>query len=171
MSSQDSFHPFPRLPFEMRHAIWKLCVPHRVFDVDDLPWEEDLCIWREGKRLPITCRDIWKTSEKNALPPRIARVCREARAVAKERDNGIEEVDVWPWLSGKIRQEEETRHWFNPANDIVHMNVRNPIFLNLSGLILIVFGHSILNFLRCFRCSFRCEQIRAFQRLSSLLEY
>lgn len=31
----DTFHPFPRLPIELRLEIWRYCLPHRASEMDD----------------------------------------------------------------------------------------------------------------------------------------
>jgi len=112
MSTQVTFHPFPRLPLELRQAIWKLCVPHRVIDLDEK--------YQNYYELSPRCTG-WQSHLKNARPPRLSRVCQESRAVCMQRAPNVEEVDVWPRGS---REDHPKRYfWINPSNDIVHMNV------------------------------------------------
>ena len=123
-----SFHRFPNLPYEIRHAIWTLCKPHRVADMDRLAIaiEEDMI---------ASCRGVGLTSFHNSLPPVITQVCRESRKVFMEH-HGV--------LYGKARWKEESlasesehfgyyadMNWFNPSTDIIHLNV-----CDLSGMMI-----------------------------------
>jgi hypothetical protein len=76
----DNFHPFPRLPLELREGIWRLCLPYRVYEMDEVnaamvydvlePEEDNIPCW------------LYSTSKSNVRPPFITRVCRESRRVA-----------------------------------------------------------------------------------------
>lgn len=85
-----SFHLFPKLPQEIRDAIWRECLPRRVIEID-WPTEEEVFDivdqWDDDDDRPINrdliC-DLRKTSMINANPPIISRVCRDSRAVAFE---------------------------------------------------------------------------------------
>lgn len=79
----DIFHPFPRLPLELREEIWRLCPPHRVHrvqEIDDpnarIVWE--ICGLEEDK---ISC-GFYPTSRSNDRPPLLTRVCHESHSVA-----------------------------------------------------------------------------------------
>ncbi|POS79184.1 hypothetical protein DHEL01_v202407 [Diaporthe helianthi] len=84
-----SFHLFPKLPQEIRDAIWRECLPRRVIEID-WPTEEEVFDieyeWDDDDR-PISrgliCH-LKRTSLINAKPPIISRVCGESRAVAFE---------------------------------------------------------------------------------------
>lgn len=125
-----SFHLFPKLPQELRDAIWRECLPCRVIEIDfpteeamfelsDLPLEQfdddDRPIHREP-----SCK-MRNTSMINAKPPIISRVCRESRAVAFETGSLLEHPRVpdEPRLRHRIR-----KHWVDRARDtVVHLHV------------------------------------------------
>lgn len=75
------FHFFPRLPTELRLEIWRLCLPHRVWELDlD---EEHVYYGVSLKEVPPDDR-ISPNTRLNGVPPVITRVCQESRSVAKE---------------------------------------------------------------------------------------
>lgn len=90
--SAQIFHRFPDLPRELRHEIWRQCLPHRVVELD-LPDRDYLEWWFEGrygqlysdldKQRRRPC-ELWLTSWRNCAPPAITRVCHEARKIAFE---------------------------------------------------------------------------------------
>lgn len=80
--AEKSFHPFPRLPTELRLQIWRLCLPYRVWDTD-LPTDEGLYIDEPNADGFYPCIVI-PTAKLNGLPPVVTRVCQESRNVAKE---------------------------------------------------------------------------------------
>lgn len=89
-----SFTRFPDLPKELRDAIWRLCLPHRVVELDipDADWYFDVkyqygvdrgepLLRPDGSEYECEMRH---TTTVNSLPPVISRVCHEARSVALE---------------------------------------------------------------------------------------
>lgn len=74
-----TFHPFPRLPAELREAIWRLCIPTQVCELDQPVAElvyEDI----DGPdEAPCALGD---TTRINFCPPLITQVCYESRAIA-----------------------------------------------------------------------------------------
>lgn len=90
----QSFARFPDLPKELRDTIWRLCLPHRVVEVD-FPDPEWYCeikyqygVDRDADMLRpdgtgYRCQ-MRHTTSINTQPPIISRVCHEARAVALE---------------------------------------------------------------------------------------
>lgn len=90
MNSAHQFPQFPALPAEIRLEIWRLCLPHRIVEVD---WPDPDWYWVDGypaadplpngSDVPFPCQ-LKQTSWKHSAPPLIARVCHEARAVAFE---------------------------------------------------------------------------------------
>ncbi|OQO03574.1 hypothetical protein B0A48_10238 [Cryoendolithus antarcticus] len=76
-TSEQIFHPFLRLPLELREQIWRYCIPDRVRELD-YPVPETVF---SNQSLP--CR-LGNTSRKNTYPPLITEVCRESRKVAHE---------------------------------------------------------------------------------------
>ncbi|KIH89498.1 hypothetical protein SPBR_07354 [Sporothrix brasiliensis 5110] len=74
MAALDAeFHLFPELPYEVRAAIWELCLPHRV--------EELECPHRYIRWPYIGCT-LFSAHMANRRPPAISRVCHEARKIA-----------------------------------------------------------------------------------------
>lgn len=96
---------------ELRRAIWKLCLPHRVVELD-IP---------SNGHIDTYCQ-LWRTSSINSRPPIITRVCCEARQVAFEKGGltwdviGVDDGPVW-WANNS-----NLTPWFNPTTDIVHLN-------------------------------------------------
>ena len=121
VSVAASFHRFPELPPEIRHAIWKLCWPHRVCDMDQIPCAEDVAF-------TTACLGVGMTGFLNSLPPVIAQVCRESRALFSGRHTAAVRDAV---LAGEDLLAPESRDfgcyadmdWFDPGTDIVHLNV------------------------------------------------
>lgn len=122
---------FPELPRELRRAIWKLCLPRRVLELDS-PRNDAVrpsCEHRHSSRL-------------NTRYPIITRVCHESREVAFENGNMLGEyadLDQVGYFSASALSER----WFCPATDIVHLHWDghfdvmtpdnlNPIFFFLS---------------------------------------
>ncbi|THX93107.1 hypothetical protein D6D08_02221 [Aureobasidium pullulans] len=104
----DNFHPFPRLPLELREEIWRLCLPYRVSERED----------------PNDCRS-------NKRPPLLARVCRESRRVASATGKWMPFL-VWrndvcsseipceaDWKTGKVI---DHGNWQDTSRDSAHMN-------------------------------------------------
>lgn len=115
-----SFHLFPKLPQEIRDAIWRECLPRRVIEIDfptedwiwlDVPLDDDGQTTYRGLR----CR-MAHTSMINAKPPIISRVCRESRAVAFETGTLVEHS--WE-LKGPRLYHRMNKHWVDRARDTV----------------------------------------------------
>lgn len=111
----EAFHYFSQLPAELRFAIWRECLPHRVVEidyaVDDYAY---LCL------IPPPC-NLQLTSNINRQPPVISRVCRESRRVAFE--SGYQLVKESPppearWNSSLLI----TKPWIDPSRDTIHLN-------------------------------------------------
>ncbi|KAL1887449.1 hypothetical protein Sste5346_010198 [Sporothrix stenoceras] len=66
------FHLFLALPYEIRMAIWELCLPHRVEEIE--PPERYL-------RWPYIICTLDAAYMANYRPPAISRVCRESRTI------------------------------------------------------------------------------------------
>jgi hypothetical protein len=113
----QQFHPFPRLPFELRRTIWKLCRPHRVIDIDLTPSQEDLA----------TACQVWQTSVRNSRPSILTRICKESRNVIFERDEGHDESLV-QHTESDIFGYYTNIDWFNASTDIINLNVRYKLF-------------------------------------------
>lgn len=65
------FPQFPRLPLELRHHIWKMCIPRRKLHVFN-------GLNRVNSKIP-------RSMKLGLPPPVISKVCRESRAVATFR--------------------------------------------------------------------------------------
>lgn len=112
---ERTFHLFTRLPTELRLAIWRECLPHRVAELDT-PMYSDIYGWQE----PVVC-DLMQTSCMNEHQPLISLVCHESRAIVLEAGGYIGENKDFPaeceWLSNNMVNE-----WFDPARDLPHLN-------------------------------------------------
>lgn len=125
----DNFHPFPRLPLELREEIWRLCLPHRVYELDR-PIERFVydVLEEEDDNIPFW---LWRTSRSNVRPPLLTRVCRESRRVAFATGKWVSYLrwrrDAWSvdgpyeadWSTGNVIDEG---FWQDPSRDIVHLN-------------------------------------------------
>jgi hypothetical protein len=111
------FHPFPRLPLELRRIVWGLCRPHRIVDLDYTLSPEDLL---------TACRGVQRTSTLNSKPPIISRVCRESREVALQGMEAPVFEDTVPSSENHVCIRHN--YWFNSSTDLIHLNVsiRNP---------------------------------------------
>ena len=114
----STFHIFPRLPVELRLAIWRECLPHRTCELD-IPL--DSIVFNLQTNAP-SCK-LWDTTYMNGRPPIISRVCRESRAVAFEtgRFRVFSEdmpQDAW-WSSGNTVSLDA---WEDYTRDSVHLN-------------------------------------------------
>lgn len=113
-----TFPRFGDLPLELREAIWRECLPHRIVELDTPQARRALKAVHDDEVLPIC--DMSHTTKANSVPPLISRVCHEARAVTFEQGqllsdpgNDHETSMLFTSLSGQ---------WFDPARDIVYLN-------------------------------------------------
>ncbi|KAG9567240.1 hypothetical protein KCU71_g2870, partial [Aureobasidium melanogenum] len=123
----DTFHPFLRLPTELREEIWRLCLPHRVYEMDK-PIARFVYDVEEDDHVPCW---LGKTSRSNVRPPLLTRVCRESRKVAFATGKWISYLrwrrDAWSvngpyeadWNTGNVIDEG---FWQDPSRDTVHLN-------------------------------------------------
>ncbi|THX27827.1 hypothetical protein D6D10_09344, partial [Aureobasidium pullulans] len=109
----DNFHPFPRLPLELREDIWRLCLPHRVYEMDEV---NASIVWEiyglEEDDIPCWLRP---TSRSNARPPVLARVCRESRRVAFATGKWVSRLR---WRSGACSHDGPREADWNTGNVI-----------------------------------------------------
>lgn len=120
------FHPFPRLPLELREEIWRLCLPHRVHEIDN-PLAYIVYNYEDEKH-PCS---LTSTSKSNVRPPLVARVCRESRRVACTTGKWIPSLswrqDAWSagepceadWKTGKVI---DKGIWKDTVRNSAHMN-------------------------------------------------
>ncbi|KAI1773103.1 hypothetical protein F4818DRAFT_423274 [Hypoxylon cercidicola] len=131
------FHLFPRLPPELRLAIWRECLPHRVVELQRPLGCGSFSTFTFQERKPCKFKLV---TDKNSRPPLISRVCRESRAVAFET-GGILGHDPDganphpgyhnPLLDGAdylglLRDDDIDQHpedhnpWLDTARDVIH---------------------------------------------------
>jgi hypothetical protein len=101
---------FLRLPAELRRAIWRQCLPHRVMDLD-IPDKDEVGTY---------CQ-LCGTTFLNTIPPIITRVCLASRKVALE-NGGVQGKDDYRNAPSWSANNDNRRQWFSPATDIVHLN-------------------------------------------------
>lgn len=127
--ASDTFHPFPHLPLEIREQIWRLCLPHRVYELDH-PIERFVYEVLEEEDDNIPCW-LGKTSRSNVRPPLLTRVCRESRRVASatgrwvsclEWCRGAWSVDGPHDADWKTGNAIDHGSWQDASRDIVHLN-------------------------------------------------
>lgn len=112
----DEFHLFPRLPLELREEIWRLCLPHRVREIDNpLNYIIYCTSGSNNEKYPCSLRS---TSKSNVRPPLLTRVCRESRRVASATGRWIPDLEAH-WKTGKVI---DFGHWEDTARDSAHMN-------------------------------------------------
>lgn len=113
--SENTFHLFPRLPTEIRLAIWRLCLPHRR--VMELDVQSDDLIWEE-----CPCSKNWQISWTNRAPPLITLVCHESRAVAFETGHPQQLPDPTNPDTEAFSNYQIDNPWLDTVRDSVHLN-------------------------------------------------
>ncbi|KAJ5131880.1 hypothetical protein N7448_006038 [Penicillium atrosanguineum] len=109
-SDERNFHFFPKLPTELRLITWRLCLPHRVVELDqpyDHCFDPSPCKW-------------WDTTKLNLCPPVISRVCQESRSVACESGHYFDK-DASPPPESDMGLKLK-RSWIDFSRDRVHLN-------------------------------------------------
>lgn len=121
-ASERTFHLFPRLATELRLVIWRLCLPHRVFELG-VPTPQGVYACQYGPSGPYPCQ-LSRTAILNGLPPVITCVCHESRAVALETGNPPNFYEDLPeeadW--GAITTKSCDNFWLDPTRDSVNLN-------------------------------------------------
>lgn len=113
-----AFHYFSQLPAELRIAIWRECLPHRVVEIDYAMGN-----YTNAYPVPLPC-NLLHTSNVNRQPPMISRVCRESRHVAFETGYQLVKESPPPearwarWNSSLLI----TKSWIDPTRDTIHLN-------------------------------------------------
>lgn len=122
-ASDTSFHCFPRLPKEIRRAIWRQCLPRRLLEFD-VPRPDIICEdLPEELQGTVSC-ELSSTTALNSRPPLITQVCFEAREVAFETGRLANFRDLWDgynvnvWGTGTPMR----RSWFDPMRDAIHLH-------------------------------------------------
>jgi hypothetical protein len=115
--AQEAFHLFPQLPTELRLAIWRLCLPRRVLELDhgsDESGSSDVEMWHAYFSAGTVVATL-----KNARPPVLSGINREARSVVFE---------TWQQLPAPPAGADWTIHgllqgqWIDPHN-VAHTHV------------------------------------------------
>lgn len=116
MTVDPQFHLFDQLPTELRLAVWRECLPHRVVEID--------YAWDEGAYLvvlPTPCK-LRKTTKINQRPPIISLVCRESRLVAFAASHCLI-MDSEPHLESRWSSDTWLKKLrINPSRDSIHLN-------------------------------------------------
>ncbi len=105
------FTLFPRLPPELRRSIWRMCLPHRVIEID---YPVDTYRFSYCNRR--------KTSDWNFRAPIISMVCHESRKIALEGARTLPGITYRVFGENGTRYEALPPRWFRPDFDIVHTN-------------------------------------------------
>ena len=110
------FPLFPKLPTELREAIWRLCLPYRVSELD-LPVPD--LVFDKGQ---LAC-ELQATTQANNLPPLVSRVCHESRSVAFKAGSILSFDNRDPplearWSSNLMMGDR----WRDRARGSVHLN-------------------------------------------------
>lgn len=137
MSPRDSpvFTLFPQLPPELRLEIWRLCLPHRVLELD---YPVDDTVFKPGEP-PWWYKINHNITDYNTRPPVIARVCRESRQLVLEtwsvlelddQDHPTYWTEGWgvypePWFD-RVRTDSAYLGW-TPTRDIESPHTGDPI--------------------------------------------
>ncbi|KAG8163654.1 hypothetical protein KVR01_006951 [Diaporthe batatas] len=121
-ASAATFPLFSDFPTEIRLAIWRQCLPHRVVELDNQP---DDIIWdEETEEEAPPCSNNGMIQLRNKAPPLIARVCRESRQVAFETGRQLpgypDPRD--PENTQEFAQYMVANPWLDSARDVVHIN-------------------------------------------------
>ncbi|KAI0139011.1 hypothetical protein F4776DRAFT_46362 [Hypoxylon sp. NC0597] len=123
MESQGPvFHLFPRLPPELRLAIWSECLPHRVVEL-----QRPLSgIAFDFQETPLETCKLELTTRKNSYPPIISRVCRESRAIAFETvarlGDALDDASENHWEHSLAMRDSR----IDTARDIIHIPYERP---------------------------------------------
>lgn len=127
----DDFPFFPRLPIELREEIWRLCLPHRVYEMQD---PDARIVWEViGRGLEYDHIPCWfyQTSRDNERPPLLARVCHESRRVAFTAGKWVPDLrwrnDAWSFdipceANCKTGKVIDRGHWEDTSRDSAHMH-------------------------------------------------
>lgn len=121
-ASEVVFVRFADFPTEIRLAIWRHCLPHRVVELD---YQPDDIIWDEGpddEAPPCSANGMIQL--RNKAPPLITRVCRESRQVAFET---ARQLPGFPDPRDPENTQEfanymVTHPWLDTARDAIHIN-------------------------------------------------
>jgi hypothetical protein len=136
MSPPDllTFTLFLQFPAEVRLEVWRLCLPHRVLELD-YPVDDTVVNPTE----PPWFRTNHKITNYNTRPPVLARVCQESRQVVLEtcsvlaladRDHPAYWTEGWgvypePWFD-RVRTDFVYLGW-TPTRDIEAPHTGDPI--------------------------------------------
>lgn len=115
------FPLFSQLPAELREEIWRLCLPHRVWEMTQ-PVGEIVFCQPDNMDGPWPCK-LQHTTYMNGRPPLISRVCRESRSVAFKTGSILphHSNDRLPeayWMSSI----DVNVAWQDRARDSAHLN-------------------------------------------------
>lgn len=122
-ASEVVFPRFGDFPTEIRLAIWRQCLPHRVVELD---YQPDDIIWddEEDEEDGPPCINNGMIQLRNKAPPLITRVSRESRQVAFETGR---QLPGFPDPRDPDNTQEFAQYmvknpWLDSARDVVHIN-------------------------------------------------
>lgn len=113
---EREFAFFPILPAELRLAIWRECLPHRVVELDSP--EKEAAFWF----LDSPPCELRQTTRANGRPPVISRVCRESRLVALEAGGRHQNSLPAPPKAAAWGSVSTRNSWVDRSRDSVHLN-------------------------------------------------
>ncbi|KAH0171372.1 hypothetical protein KCU67_g2214, partial [Aureobasidium melanogenum] len=125
--ADDTFHPFPQLPTELREEIWRYCLPHRVSEMDN-PANFIVYFTREDDDNDKRPCSLGMTTFNNNHPPLLTRVCRESRRIAFQSGNWATVIREKGNLHRASEPEWEAMnfiyydYWQDPLRDSAHLN-------------------------------------------------
>lgn len=125
---QPSFHPFTRLPPELRRHIWDLALPRRIIPLLEQLWDrQPNGTLIDGIKWPAYATYVF---ERRYPPPSIALACREARDVAGSgRLIGADNTKSIPAHARHERCSIENwveYTWFDPERDTLLVELDFP---------------------------------------------
>ncbi|KAK3937512.1 hypothetical protein QBC46DRAFT_411070 [Diplogelasinospora grovesii] len=115
-----AFLKFPELPTELRQKIWRLCLPHRIVELE-MPDDE---VFMGNPENSGGCL-LSPTSRVNSRPPAITRVCHESRMVALEHGGLLVDDDQ---IKSELRDVSPFGLsmapvvWVDRRRNVVHLN-------------------------------------------------
>jgi hypothetical protein len=115
-SSPSEFHQFPKLPLELREAIWWLALPRRIFD---LRRNNTGPSKYEGYEQPRYFDSLKQPTAVSLAPPVLVKVSREARAVALRSGSVRTVARHWATNPDMTQPSQWFRTWFDPTTDMI----------------------------------------------------
>lgn len=122
-----TFQYFLKLPQELRDRIWRECLPCRVVELDFPDRRDALCIPLDddsdcdNQAQPPPACSMSNTSNLDAAPQIISRVCRESRWVAFET-GGFMDNPLHRRVHCQSARSRIKKQWFDNVRDAIHLH-------------------------------------------------